>query len=296
MSHDEYKIRFSRNEGILTIEEQERLAGHSVAVAGVGGLGGHSLVNLARMGVGRFSIADIDLFDVSNTNRQIGASAQSMGKSKVEVMGEMVRDINPDATVTEFTEGISAETVDTFVQSCDIVVDSLDFFCLTARAMLYESCRRHRKTVILSAPLGFSATLHVFSPSSMSYERYFDWKPGMDNFDRMIHFAVGIAPLGLHTKYLNFDKESLVRKRTGPSIATGCTLGGTLVATEVLIALLQRRPLFQAPFFTQVDPYIGVYRRRKLHFGNRGPLQRLKIYLAKRQYGDLKDALLEVIK
>lgn len=296
MSFEDYAKRFNRNIGILSSEEQNQLKSKTVAVAGVGGLGGQALINLARMGIGKFSIADIDVFEKPNTNRQIGASQKTEGRLKVEVMAEMVKDINPDSEVREFRNGIQTDSVDEFVKNSDIVVDSLDFFCLTARRLLYDACSRHGKTVILSAPLGFSATLHIFSPTSMSVDQYFDWRPGMSKFLQMIHFSVGIAPAGLHLKYLKLSKEMLVERGTGPSISTGCTLGGSLVASEILIALLKRRALFQAPTFTQFDPYVGAYRRKSLFFGNRGIFQRLKIAFAKRYYGELENRFLEFIK
>ncbi len=296
MSAEEYGKRFSRNIGIVSISEQNTLKAKSVAVAGVGGLGGQALINLTRMGIGRFSIADIDVFDIPNTNRQIGASHKTLGRTKVEVMTEMIQDISPGTEVREFRSGITPDTVDEFVTSCDIVVDSLDFFCLSARRLLYDACARHGKTVILSAPLGFSATLHVFSPTSMTADQYFNWRPGMSKFRQMIHFSIGIAPAGLHLRYLKLSKEMLVERGTGPSIATGCTLGGSLVASEVLIAILNRRPLFQAPTFTQFDPYVGVYRRRRLLFGNRGLFQRIKIAFANKYYGELETRFLEFIK
>ena len=296
MASNEYAQRFSRNIGILTEAEQSELKSKSVAVAGVGGLGGQSLINLARMGIGRFSIADIDTFDTGNTNRQIGATQKTKGRLKVEVLSEMVKEINPEVEVREFRTGITVESVEEFVKSCDIVVDSLDFFCLSARRLLYDACERHKKTVILSAPLGFSATLHVFSPTSMSANQYFAWRPGMSTFKQMIHFSVGIAPSGLHLRYLKLSKEMLVERGTGPSIATGCTLGGSLVSNEILIALLKRRPLFEAPAFTQFDPYLGVYRRGRLFFGNRGIIQKIKIAFAHRYYGEFEKRFLDFIK
>ncbi len=296
MPSDLYSKRFSRNIGILSAEEQTRLKNSAVAVAGVGGLGGQALVNLARMGIGKFVIADIDTFDIANTNRQAGATSKTEGKLKIDVMKEMVSDINPEAEIIQFYEGIQSSTVDAFVNSSDVIVDSLDFFCLSARRLLYEACTKYNKTVILSAPLGFSATLHVFSPTSMSPNQYFDWHQGMSLFQQMIHFSVGIAPAGLHLKYLNLSKEMLAERGTGPSISTGCTLGGSLVACEVVTLLLGRRNLFQAPIFSQFDPYLGVYRRQKLFFGNRGWIQRIKIAVAKKYYGELENRFLEFIK
>lgn len=297
MSNSEsYNQRFSRNIGILTPDEQAKLSKTTIGIAGLGGLGGQTFINLARMGIGKFIIADLDTFDIANTNRQIGATESTIGKSKVSIMASMARDINPEIEIVEIPIGIQKETVDNFVNSSDIIVDSLDFFCLTPRQLLYSSCQERKKTVILSAPLGFSATLHSFTADSMGAKEFFNWSEGMDKFDQMIHFAIGMAPAGLHLKYLEFDKNRMAETGTGPSISFSCGLGAAMLAGEVLFAVLGRRQLFSAPYFTQFDLYKGTYVRKKLFWGNRGILQRLKIFLAKKHYSSIKNKLLEYIK
>lgn len=291
-----YLSRFSRNIGILTADEQNHLKASKVGVAGLGGLGGQTFANLVRMGIGQFQIADIDDFDFPNTNRQIGAAESSMGLSKVDVMAKMGCDINPELIIKKFSDGISLQSVEDFVKDSDIIVDSLDFFCLSARRLLHKTCEKYGKTVILSAPLGFSATLHAFSKTSMSSNDYFSFNDQMDSYEQMIHFAVGIAPSALHLKYLKFDKHKLVSSGTGPSISNACTLGASLLANEIMIALLERRPLFQAPYYTQFDLYLGKHQRKKLVWGNKGPLQRLKIFLANREYKDVRLELMKITK
>ncbi len=296
MTTSDYERRFSRNIGVISEDEQARLRASKVAVAGLGGLGGLTFMNLVRMGINRFAVADIDNFDIANSNRQIGATQSSYGQTKVGVMAAMARDVNPDLEIQEFRQGVQPDAVDTLIESADVVVDSLDFFCLTARRTLYAACERHHKTVILSAPLGFSATLHAFVPGQMSTAAYFGWRDGQDKFEQMLRFTLGMAPAGLHFKYLRFDKEKLASRGTGPSIASACHLGSAMLANEVLVALLKRRPLFAAPWFSQFDPYTGVYVRRKLRFGNAGPLQRLKLAVARREFADVREQLLKVIK
>lgn len=297
MSQSErYFQRFSRNIGILSLDEQKRLSTTTVGVAGLGGLGGQTFINLVRMGVGKFVITDLDTFDIANTNRQIGASENSLGKSKVSVMAAMAKDINPDVEIREIPVGVLKENVEDFVNSSDVVVDSLDFFCLTPRRLLYSACEAQGKTVILSAPLGFSATLHAFSPGSMTANDFFGWTESMDKFELMLRFAIGIAPSGLHLKYLQFDKEKLAEMGTGPSISFSCGLGAALLSAEVLFFLLRRRPLYMAPTYTQLDLFRGKYVRRKLIWGNRGPLQKLKIFFGQRHYESIKNKLSVHIK
>jgi tRNA A37 threonylcarbamoyladenosine dehydratase len=70
---------FSRNIGLLSPGEQERLAAARVAIPGMGGVGGLHLVNLVRTGIGRFHLADFDSFEPVNVNRQYGARSRPSG-------------------------------------------------------------------------------------------------------------------------------------------------------------------------------------------------------------------------
>ena len=101
-----YEKAFSRNIGWVTDEEQQILRGKKVAIAGAGGVGGLHLLTLARLGVGNFYISDFDDFEVHNFNRQSGAFMSTLGEQKVDVMERMARDINPDANIKSFPDGI----------------------------------------------------------------------------------------------------------------------------------------------------------------------------------------------
>ncbi len=111
-----YDQAFSRNLGLVNPEEQAKLRASCVAIAGMGGVGGVHLMTLARLGVGAFRIADPDTFELANFNRQYGAEMATLGRSKVEVMAEKARGINPDLKIEIFREKITAENIDRFLQ------------------------------------------------------------------------------------------------------------------------------------------------------------------------------------
>src|SRR5437764_7307201 len=81
-----YKEAFSRNLGWLTEWEQQALRHKRIAIAGMGGVGGFHLLTLARFGIGAFNIADMDKFELVNFNRQIGATMETIGRPKAQVM------------------------------------------------------------------------------------------------------------------------------------------------------------------------------------------------------------------
>ena len=85
----DYRSAFSRNLGWVTEAEQERLRHRRVAIAGLGGVGGVHLLALTRLGIGKFHIADHDRFELVNFNRQAGATVDTLGRPKVDVMADM---------------------------------------------------------------------------------------------------------------------------------------------------------------------------------------------------------------
>jgi molybdopterin/thiamine biosynthesis adenylyltransferase len=281
---------FARNRGLLSDQEQLVLRNSRVAVAGLGGMGGINVQSLLRIGVGAFHLADIDEFSLVNVNRQIGATAATIGQPKLDVMADVARSINPHVQLKLFSDGVQVDNVREFLADVDVVVDAIDFFCIDIRRLLYRTAREMGKPVVFSAPLGFSGTLHVFSPEGMSFDRYFDIHDGMSTFEQLIAFAVGLAPKGTHLKYMDLSKVSL-SEQSGPSIASACNIGAGLLATEVVILLLGRRRAQSAPCYVQFDPYRCQYKRGRLWWGNRGPIQRLKRWIVTRRFKDQMGAL-----
>ena len=85
--------RFSRTETLIGSDALEKLNNSKVAIFGIGGVGGHVVEALARSGVGSFLLVDSDTVDITNINRQIVATHSSIGKKKIDVMEERIKDI-----------------------------------------------------------------------------------------------------------------------------------------------------------------------------------------------------------
>ena len=284
MSHvisDFYRQSFQRNIGLISEAGQARLAQSRVAVAGAGGVGGLHLLALARMGVGRFHIADYDHFEVSNFNRQFGATVDTVGHSKIEVMASMLRSINPDVDIRLFPEGFQSTNVDRFFDGVDVVVDGIDFFAFDHRRLLFHEARRRNLYVITSGPVGFGSTLQIFAPQGMSFDEYFGINDSMAEYDKLVAFAVGLAPAVLHRRYMDLSR---VRVSAGqaPVVASSCVLSSGIVAFEAVNVMLGLRPIKAVPYYFQFDVYRQVYRRGYLWFGGRNPLQALKRAILRR--------------
>lgn len=119
--------RFSRTENLIGDENLKKLAGSKVAIFGIGGVGGYVTEALARSGVCAFVLIDSDTVAESNINRQIIATYNTLGRSKVEVMRERILSINPEASVEIHECFYLPENADEFdFSKYDYVVDAVD--------------------------------------------------------------------------------------------------------------------------------------------------------------------------
>ncbi len=280
----DYTEAFSRNIGWVTPAEQETLRDKRVAIAGMGGVGGVHLLTLARLGIGRFSIADFDTFDLVNFNRQVGATMSTLGRPKLAVLEEMVRDINPEVDLRLFPEGAKADQMDEFLSGCDVYVDGLDFFAFTARRSAFAACERLGIPAVTAAPLGMSVAWLTFQPGQMSFEEYFQLE-GCSEDEMALRFFLGLAPAGLHGACLVDPSKIDLKNRRGPSTIIACQLCAGVVGAEVCKILTGRGPVLAAPSCQQFDAFTGMTRESVLPQGNSTQEQRLRLQEMRKVFG-----------
>ncbi len=280
----DYGTAFSRNLGWLTQAEQERLRHCRIAIAGMGGVGGIHLLTLVRLGVGKFNIADFDTFDQVNFNRQAGASMRTLGRSKVDVMAEQALDINPDLDILTFPQGVCEENLDDFFKDVDLYVDGLDFFVFEAREAVYRACERLMIPAVIAAPLGMGVALVNLLPGRMTFEEFFGFS-GASPQEKALRFLLGLSPAMLQRGYL-VDRSTVdFAGQRGPSTPMACQLCAGAAATEALKILLRRGRVLAAPHGYQFDAYRNKYTHTWRPWGNKNPIQRLGLAIARRQLG-----------
>lgn len=277
---------FSRNIGLISEATQTRLLATRVAVAGTGGVGGIHLLTLARMGIGRFCIADMDTYERANISRQFGARHSTLGKSKAQVLAALLQDINPAISSRIYTDGVNQGNIDEFLHDADFFVDGIDFFELDIRRELFKRARQKGIYALTAAPLGFGSTLQVFSPHGMSFDDYFGLTDEMPYLQKLAAFAAGLAPRPYHLKYLDLSKVSMAKRR-GPAVAPACTLAASLIATKIA-RIAAGEKVKSAPYYTQLDLYLSKFRKGYLLWGGKNPIQKLKRNIILKKF---KDAL-----
>lgn len=143
----------SRTVALLSEEGVQRLRDAAVAVFGVGGVGSFAAEALARAGVGTLILVDNDVVKPSNCNRQLVALSSTIGRKKVDVMAERIRDINPGITVIAkdvFYDETTSDTI--FGERIDYVIDAID--SLNSKELLILECIRREIDIVSSMGAG----------------------------------------------------------------------------------------------------------------------------------------------
>lgn len=141
--------RFSRTELLIGRQGLAKLKNSTVAVFGLGGVGGYAAEALCRSGVGRIVIIDFDDVCLTNINRQIHAMEGTVGKAKALLMAERLHRINPDAEIVPYKDFYSAENSDFLLSTdYDYVLDAIDH--ITSKLHLIKSCREKGIPIISS--------------------------------------------------------------------------------------------------------------------------------------------------
>ena len=145
--------QFSRTQLLLGEEAMNRLAGARVAIFGIGGVGGYTAEALARSGVGELDLIDDDKVCLTNINRQIFATRKTVGKYKVDVAEERLKDINPDIIINKHQTFYTPETSENFdFSKYDYVVDAID--TVTGKIELVMQADKTKTPIICSMGAG----------------------------------------------------------------------------------------------------------------------------------------------
>lgn len=153
MSHSaDLERRFGGMSRLHGAEGAARIAAAHVCVVGIGGVGSWAAEALARSGVGRLTLIDLDHVAESNINRQVHALGATLGMAKVLAMRDRIADINPHCEVVCVEEFVTPDNVAQCLPACDGVVDAIDQ--VRAKAALIAHCRRAKIALVTTGGAG----------------------------------------------------------------------------------------------------------------------------------------------
>ena len=162
LGHDLLPSRYQRNRAMLSIQQQLALLRSKVAVFGCGGLGGYIIEELARLGVGKITVVDPDVFEEHNLNRQILCTRELLGRKKVDAAAQRLATINPavrlQAFDAAFGQGNSAE----LLKGVTVAADALD--SIPVRLELAKACKDQNIPLVHGAIAGWSGHVAVQYP------------------------------------------------------------------------------------------------------------------------------------
>ncbi|MDU0810109.1 MAG: HesA/MoeB/ThiF family protein [Burkholderia sp.] len=170
--HDNQLLRYSRH---ILIEEiginvQQRFLDSHAIVIGIGGLGSPATMYLAASGIGTITLADADTVDLTNLQRQILHTIESVGLPKTESARIALKRLNPDVNIHTVSEYVDDEWLDKNVGTANIVLDCSDN--LATRYAINRACVKHRIPLVSGSALRFDGQISTFdfrSPESPCY-------------------------------------------------------------------------------------------------------------------------------
>lgn len=155
-------LRYLRNHDAISEAEQVILAQKRVLVVGCGGLGGHVIECLARIGVGHLRVVDGDVFDETNLNRQLLSSSMNLGRPKTLAAQQRVMAVNPLVEVEAFQTLLIAENAVPLLDGCDVAVDALDN--IPSRLVLQQAAKTAGIPLVHGAVAGWIGQVCVVQP------------------------------------------------------------------------------------------------------------------------------------
>lgn len=240
-----YATFTTRNIGFVSAQEQEELRDARIFVCGVGGMGGAAFMALVRAGVGHFVIADIDRFETSNLNRQVFATAATLGLGKAQAAAEAAREINPLVEI----EVLGAEWIDqlpAIAARCAVLVNGMDD--IAAGVQLYREAKRAGATVIDAYMSPLPSVIVVRSNDPRPEERLGfptlgkDWR-AIDEADKRAAMLCEVEHVMLHSRSrhhvdLAIAAEVAAGRRSRMSFAPMVITTGMMMAYEAIALVL----------------------------------------------------------
>ena len=170
---DYYLTRTKRNHFWLGgIDGQMQLHQMKVGIAGLGGMGSNLAEIMVRLGVGHIKIADPDIIEVSNLNRQVIANKATVGQKKSTASMNELRGISEDFELVVYEDGITEENAEEFVSDLDVIIDEIDVFPLMAHVWLHRAANKKNIPLYSGFIIGLGTHIFKFQGDNYTFEDF----------------------------------------------------------------------------------------------------------------------------
>lgn len=241
-------IIFSRNNGLISEQQQKLLGNTCIAIAGAGGDGGLLAERLVRFGIGKIILADPEVFEPANSNRQFAAYQNSYGRNKAEAVADHLRQINPAIDVTVYSQGVTSENVQAIVAAADVVVDEIEYSLPAISVMLHRQCRAQNKYVFMGANIGWGASFFCFEPKGKTFEDHFEYI----ELDKRINPKkyIGDLPCYINSEIVD---AVLAGEMPAPTLSSSVSLVSSVLSSEIILWITGIRKPVVVPEYLTVD-------------------------------------------
>nr|MDO8133177.1 ThiF family adenylyltransferase [Candidatus Njordarchaeum guaymaensis] len=259
-----YHIFTDRNLGILTAKQQKIISETRVAQAGIGG-NSDVILTMAQLGFQHFTVADPDIYELSNFNRQMGADLTSLGKKKVHHIRDLLHMINPWAEVRVLPEGVTEENLNSFLENAQIVIEAIDSQAAHMKNRLVDTALERGMPVFTCPSPGWGAVLLFFDPEGSPSMTELVGVPPSERFLRYTRDDLGFR-WALYFARMNYlfllrgnglpegvIPELYTSRSATPVISPACRLRAALVSSTILKWLFRQENLPCAPSVVHYD-------------------------------------------
>jgi adenylyltransferase/sulfurtransferase len=159
---DEQLLRYSRQILLpdVDIKGQQTLLDAKVLIIGMGGLGSPVALYLASSGIGRLGLCDFDTVELSNLQRQIIHTTESIGITKVDSAKETIQRLNPDVCIVKHSQKLEQKALDAVINQYDVVIDCSDNF--STRFAINKACFQHKIPLVSGAVIRMEGQVSVY--------------------------------------------------------------------------------------------------------------------------------------
>jgi len=239
---------FSRNNGLISTEEQAMLWNTCVLIAGTGGDGGLLAERLARTGIGHLILADPEVFEAANINRQYAANELTTGVNKAVAVARQLALINPEMKLTVCPAGIDKENVRALVEAADLIVDEIEYTAPAISVLLHRTARKQNKYVFMGANIGWGASIFCFAPAGKTFEQHFSYNGSDGTIDVPAYYK-------MRPSYITDDLAEAVLDGsiTMPSVAASVCLTAAVLTSEIIWFVTGKKRPVIVPEFISID-------------------------------------------
>jgi molybdopterin/thiamine biosynthesis adenylyltransferase len=245
MNEQEYiTSMLNRSALFFTQAELDKVRNSTFAIAGLGGVGAITSELIARWGIKKFRLFDKDRYDLSNLNRQLFATSKTMGRLKVEVAAERIKEINPYAEIEmTIADQVDNKNVHEFVRGADIIIQTTDS---PSSRLFYLAAQEHKVPLVN----GYS-TITGCRIQSFDYQNS-DCTSFLDFLWNRLKFRNQKPPYKMNRQELSAFDDQYVHA-TAPSINFVTNMVGCLIVAEAIKLITGRGKVVHYPRYLDFD-------------------------------------------